>query len=144
MKDIQIAFGERLRKIRTQLKLTQKDMAELIGVSKSYFSEMEKGKNGPGYEILYNLCTNYQINPQYLFFGTSPQFISNESEGIQSDVVRFEDFGPFSDNVRELLWYMKHSKSLFHAVFANFQEYLIEKKPMIDKQIANSQEEEHT
>jgi DNA-binding XRE family transcriptional regulator len=37
-------FGERVKAIRNSLKLTQKEMAPVVGISETYFSEIEKDK----------------------------------------------------------------------------------------------------
>lgn len=39
-------FGQRLRELRAQKNVTQKDMAKAIGVSAAYLSALEHGKRG--------------------------------------------------------------------------------------------------
>ena len=46
-------FGEYLRQKRTELGITQKDMAASLGVSAAYLSSLEKGKRGvPTFDLL--------------------------------------------------------------------------------------------
>jgi DNA-binding XRE family transcriptional regulator len=47
-----ISAGTEIRKIRTQLKLTQIRMAERLGVSQSYYAEIEAGKYDAAKELL--------------------------------------------------------------------------------------------
>jgi transcriptional regulator with XRE-family HTH domain len=42
--DIRIRFGRRLRKLRTQRRWTQVQMAEKLGLDRSYLADVERGK----------------------------------------------------------------------------------------------------
>jgi len=42
--DIRIRFGRRLRKLRTQRRWTQVQMAEKLGLDRSYVADVERGK----------------------------------------------------------------------------------------------------
>ena len=43
-KDIQAQFGQRLRQLRTQRRLTQVQLAERLGLDRSYLADVERGK----------------------------------------------------------------------------------------------------
>ena len=42
--DIRAKFGERLRKLRKQRGWTQAEMADVLGLDRSYLAEIEEGK----------------------------------------------------------------------------------------------------
>lgn len=44
-------FGDRLKKYRKMHKMKQSELANLIGISRSYLSELESGKKTPGPEV---------------------------------------------------------------------------------------------
>lgn len=48
-------LGKRIRKKRRDLDITQKELAERIGVVTSFVCEMEKGRKAVGTENLYKL-----------------------------------------------------------------------------------------
>lgn len=55
-------FGERMRKLRAERKVTLKDMAEAIGVSSAYLSALEHGKRGrPGWHLLQRIISYFNI-----------------------------------------------------------------------------------
>lgn len=55
-------FGERMRKLRAERKLTLKQMAEDIGVSSAYLSALEHGKRGrPGWHLLQRIISYFNI-----------------------------------------------------------------------------------
>lgn len=61
-----VLFGQRLRQIREEQGKTRKEIAELLGVSKTQISDMENGKSGTSLDRLYFLCQYYQVSSDYL------------------------------------------------------------------------------
>ncbi|MFA6077303.1 MAG: helix-turn-helix transcriptional regulator [Candidatus Paceibacterota bacterium] len=56
MKDDAKKLGENLKKIRTEKNITQTDLAEKLGVDKSFISNIENGKNNPTLSTITNLA----------------------------------------------------------------------------------------
>src|ERR1051325_9481258 len=55
-------FGERMRRLRAERKVTLKEMAEEIGVSSAYLSALEHGKRGrPGWHLLQRILSYFNI-----------------------------------------------------------------------------------
>lgn len=61
-----VEFGERLRQLRKQKKLTQKQLAALIGVKNSIVSFYEVGDRIPSPEIIIKLATTLGVSADYL------------------------------------------------------------------------------
>lgn len=59
-------IGNRIRKYREDRKLSQKQLAELIGVSNSRVSNWEQGINRPDADILAEICRALQVSPSEL------------------------------------------------------------------------------
>lgn len=56
-------IGTRIRKYREERGLSQKKLAELIGVSNSRVSNWEQGVNRPDADILADICRALQVSP---------------------------------------------------------------------------------
>ncbi len=56
-------FGEELRILRTRRHQTQKDMADVLGVTKSFLSAVETGKNAIPGSWIDILCDHYHLKP---------------------------------------------------------------------------------
>lgn len=56
MKDDAKKLGENLKKIRIEKNITQTDLAEKLGVDKSFISNIENGKNNPTLSTITNLA----------------------------------------------------------------------------------------
>ena len=59
-------IGSRIRKFRKETGLTQEQLAEMIGISKSRISNWEQGINRPDADILAELCKALKVSPSVL------------------------------------------------------------------------------
>lgn len=69
MDDLKEKFGKRLRFIRRQKDLTQEQLAELVGLSVEFVSNMERGINSPSFNTLEKLekVLNTPIREMFTF-----------------------------------------------------------------------------
>lgn len=79
-------FGDRLRKIRIERKLTQEQLGECCDTSGAVIRSIEKSRRKPSYEMLVLLCNNLNISPEYLMQDDLEFAISNE---VKDDVLCF-------------------------------------------------------
>lgn len=56
-----LTFGERLKLLRNRKNLSQIELAQLIGVSKSSLAMYETDKREPGINTLHKLCRNLEV-----------------------------------------------------------------------------------
>lgn len=61
-----VDFGERLRQLRKQKNLTQKQLAALIGVKNSIISFYEVGERMPSPEMVVKLASALNVSTDYL------------------------------------------------------------------------------
>ena len=59
-------FGLRLRKLRSEAKETQKELATLLGVKQNQIGEMETGRGGSTFPKLALICEHYNVSADYL------------------------------------------------------------------------------
>ena len=59
-------LGERLQQKRCNLKLSQKEVANAVGVNPSVISNYENGERTPSVEVLVALASLYQCSVDYL------------------------------------------------------------------------------
>ena len=59
-------FATRLREIRQEKKISQKDLADLLHVSKMCISHWEKGNSEPSIAQLKTLATYFSVSVDYL------------------------------------------------------------------------------
>ena len=67
MNTLRSRFGKRLRAIRRQKDLTQEQLAEAVGISIEFLSNLERGVNAPSFETLEKLADILQVPVRDLF-----------------------------------------------------------------------------
>ncbi len=60
--DIRILLGNRIRALRRKHGWTQVDMAEVLGVDRSYLSEIETGKKDPSLRVLKTIADGFELS----------------------------------------------------------------------------------
>lgn len=68
-KEFLISIGERLRKQRKHLRLTQEEAAEMLGISVTFYGEIERGKKGISLEKVKLIDEKLNLEPTYLITG---------------------------------------------------------------------------
>lgn len=54
-------FGKNLRQIREQKSLSQEDVAELSGISVTYYAGIERGEENPTFAVLEQICKALKV-----------------------------------------------------------------------------------
>jgi transcriptional regulator with XRE-family HTH domain len=58
--DIRVRLGNRVRALRLERRWTQVEMAEMLGVDRSYLSEIETGKKDPSLRVLKTIADGFK------------------------------------------------------------------------------------
>lgn len=69
-------FGNRIKTIRTALGLSQEELANFLGATRSYISLIEKDKSKLSVENLVKLLLNKNVNLNFLLCGMGEPFIN--------------------------------------------------------------------
>ena len=81
-------LGERIRKLRTAKNITQQDLAQRLGITKSVISAYENSIRYPSYDILIELSNIFGVSTDYLLGCSKGKMIDvtglkqNEIDGI--------------------------------------------------------------
>lgn len=67
MANLRILFGRKLRKIRRSRDLTQENLAEILGNSVEFISNMERGVNAPSFETIEKIVQAFDLPFSELF-----------------------------------------------------------------------------
>lgn len=61
-----VNFGNRLRELRSGKKLTQKQLADRLGLTKSVISAYETSMRYPSYDVLIHIASIFKVSTDYL------------------------------------------------------------------------------
>ncbi len=70
-----MTLNERIRELRKQLCLSQKDFAEKIGISQRSVSWSEQPNNNVPDSTIKSICMAFGVNEEWLRYGTEPIYI---------------------------------------------------------------------
>jgi len=70
-KEINVQIGEQVRCAREHCKYTQEKLAEAVGVTPQYISDLERGIVGISIPTLKKVCLALNVSSDQILFGTS-------------------------------------------------------------------------
>ncbi len=63
---IQVHYSQRIRDLREDKKKTQKEIAEVLKTTQSYYAQYENKHRPLPIEHLISLCKYYNVSPEYI------------------------------------------------------------------------------
>ncbi len=81
-------IAKRLREIRLDARLTQKDMADVVGLTPGSVGAMENGLYTPNYDVLRALKRKLNVSYDYIIDGDKTSASRQEIEQLRQEVIR--------------------------------------------------------
>ena len=91
-----LLFGERLRKQRIALGITQEYVSEQVGISLRWYQRIERGENTVSVDTLLALSRSLSVSIDYLMFGEFTSSLDNPYADIVAQIT-----GQLSPSQRE-------------------------------------------
>ncbi|OAB31190.1 helix-turn-helix domain-containing protein [Paenibacillus macquariensis] len=91
-----MTFGNRLKTLRKQSKMTQKDLGNQLDVGEMTISGYESGSREPNFERLKKISIIFNVTTDYLLFGEESASIKNvywenRAREFETEVERLSD-----------------------------------------------------
>ena len=131
-RDDLIELGKRVKMIRKELHISQKDFAQKINISGSFLSEIEAGKSKPGYDFFYNISKICRVSLPYLLHGVGEMFTDIDYGPL---VTGKEPQDDHIDTIDELFWYIERSPLLKHNVMGFAAKFVYDNEKAVKKEI---------
>ena len=80
-------IGDRIKKIRKELDLTQVDFAARIGSVQNTVTRYETGNRNPSAPVISLICREFNVNEEWLRTGKGPMFIKISRDKRISDFI---------------------------------------------------------
>ncbi len=93
--NIRLAFGQRLRALRTSLAYTQNQMARALGIQTARYSKYEIGRSEAPYEVLVKIARLAETSLDYLLTGRKAE-TQPPGPGSQLAMQKFVDALPLA------------------------------------------------
>lgn len=87
MPDIQSEkIGDRIKELRLSMNLSQKEFAEKLELKQPHIPPIEKGERTPGRRILNDISSVFNVNMEWLLYGTGEMISNGVKEHVQSPI----------------------------------------------------------
>ena len=70
-----LSLGEKIKKLRKELDLTQREFGERIGIKGNTIAQYELGRNEPIDAVISLICREFGVNENWLRDGTGEMFV---------------------------------------------------------------------
>ena len=87
-----VFFGETIRNARKALGLTQRQLADTLGVANTSVSNWEKGLSRPDADMIQKLCAILHLQAND-FYGTTEAPAQNSRRPVSDEDIKFALFG---------------------------------------------------
>lgn len=102
-------FSVRLKQLRQKNKITQGELAKLLGLKPTAISNYESERNEPSFDKLIALSKHFDVSCDYLL-GVTDSYLPVGGEVLDKDIVEFFDYYQqlTPENVAEIRNYVKY------------------------------------
>ena len=107
-----MTLGERLKKLRENMDLEQKDVANMIGVKNNTLSQYESDNRKPDYDTLQRLAKLYNVTIDYLVTGKE-SIKENKNSNLfffDKDDLTEQDIEDIKKHIEFVKWQAKQRK----------------------------------
>ena len=133
------AIGLRIRECRKILDLHQKAMAQTLGISSSYFNEIELSKTIAGGEILQKLSRIYNMSIEYIVTGKGEPFYKQEKSKSRPKPAKDEIIlNNNIDTIEKLVQLMQISSYARMSILLYATNFVLEQGDNIRKTLKSS------
>jgi len=84
-----MSFGKKLRELRERKNLTQKELGDILNLTKANISKYENGKLEPNLETLKNISNFFQVTTDFLLNESIVYAKESEKEQIGDAIIQF-------------------------------------------------------
>ncbi len=97
-------LGKKLLQLRKEFKMTQDDVANILGMSRTSFSKYENGIANPPLQVMRKLASLYNVGLEYLIFDDNTSIKLNDSQeedvdSADSTLARITDLRPVEKKI---------------------------------------------
>lgn len=83
-------IGDRIKKVRKSLDLTQEAFAARIGSVQNTITGYESGRRNPSAPVLSLICKEFNVNEEWLRNGTGEMFAPDASDELEALVKKYD------------------------------------------------------
>ena len=80
----------RLKEVRKDLKITQREFGESAGIDRRYVAKVECGSQNPSFKFLRSVSIRHKISLDWLLYGVGEKFVLANEKSYGNEMVTFK------------------------------------------------------
>jgi transcriptional regulator with XRE-family HTH domain len=124
-------MGKRMKYLREELHLNQKEFAAELDISASLISQIEMGHKNPSFDCLIRLMNHYQVSFDWLFYGIGEKFTKKKT--VESEPEKYIDE---IISISDMVWFLENSNLFKLNVMGYSAKFLLENEEHIKKELS--------
>ncbi|HOV09406.1 MAG TPA: helix-turn-helix domain-containing protein [Spirochaetota bacterium] len=80
----------RLKEVRKELKITQREFGESAGIDRRYVAKVECGSQNPSFKFLRSISIKHKISLDWLLYGIGDKFVTANEKNYGEELVTFK------------------------------------------------------
>lgn len=116
----------RLKALRKELRLTQQEFADRVGISRGNIGAYEVGKNAPSDAVISLICREFHVNEEWLRTGNGEMFVEETPDEEFMRMAKAVASGDTEADrmIRRTLMYFYEMDDLGRKTLMNFVKYI--------------------
>lgn len=117
---------ERLKALRKELRLTQQEFADRVGISRGNIGAYEVGKNAPSDAVISLICREFHVNEEWFRTGNGEMFVEETPDEEFMRMAKAVASGDTEADrmIRRTLMYFYEMDDLGRKTLMNFVKYI--------------------
>ncbi len=121
-------IGKRIHNFRKQLSLNQHEIADKAGISRGMISLVENGSKKPPFELICTLIYDFEINPNWLFFGKGDMLQSSTTNGNNQVFDQLINSAKKNEDIMDFFTSISIDQSLMYEILSHYFEIKVKRK----------------
>lgn len=80
----------RLKEVRKDLKITQREFGESAGIDRRYVAKVECGSQNPSFKFLRSVSIRHKISLDWLLYGVGEKFVLANEKNYGNEMITFK------------------------------------------------------
>lgn len=80
----------RLREVRKDLKMTQREFGETSGIDRRYVAKVECGSQNPSFKFLRSISIKHKLSLDWLLYGVGEKFVRTTPDSYGEELLIFK------------------------------------------------------
>lgn len=124
-----MTLGERIKKVRKALDLTQKKFANRLGMKQNTIATYEMGRTNPSDPAIKSICREFNISEEWLRNGVEPMFVPSPEESVD-ELIREHGLDDLDRQIiMEFIKLKPEDREAVKKYVRNLAEHIEKEKP---------------